>query len=401
MSAGFGARMRRRREEQGIALLTIAGHTKIKLSLLEGLERDDVSQWPSGIFRRAYIRSYAQAIGLDPDVVAGEFLDAYPEPGEVVTTEAMVAVLDGARPGAAPPTRLRCMVGSALGSLARLRRSSPVAHVGVADAAPVTTASRRHEADLPLAVDPSPELWQVEQPLQADTDAASGEMRASTSDAGLPGVAPPVLEREQFHDFSDVVESGDVAGSGDMAGSGEVVEDTAQGVASAPVDPDFSAVAALCTELGRAGDPDAVQLSLQQAARVLDATGLIIWLWDRWADGLRPTLVHGYADALVSQLPIVRSDADNVTAAAFRSGRTCTIDGGPHASGALAVPLLTSDGCAGVLAIELQHGRAQMTSVRAAATILAAQLAPLAGRPWREESGPESELRVPVDEALM
>jgi hypothetical protein len=66
-----------------------------------------------------------------------------------------------------------------------------------------------------------------------------------------------------------------------------------------------------------------------------------------------------------------------VTAAAFRSGQTCVINGGAHATGALAVPLLTPAGCAGVLALELQHGGEQAASVRAVATILAALLAQL------------------------
>jgi cytoskeletal protein RodZ len=80
MPESFGARLRRTREEQQIALVTIAQQTKIKLSLLEGLERDDVSQWPSGIFRRAYIRAYAQSIGLNPDVIVREFSEMHPEP---------------------------------------------------------------------------------------------------------------------------------------------------------------------------------------------------------------------------------------------------------------------------------------------------------------------------------
>src|SRR4029453_11101785 len=58
MPESFGARLRMRREERQIALTSIAEETKIKLALLEGLERDDVSHWPSGIFRRAYLRAY-------------------------------------------------------------------------------------------------------------------------------------------------------------------------------------------------------------------------------------------------------------------------------------------------------------------------------------------------------
>src|SRR3954467_15364505 len=112
MPDSFGARMRETRERQQVALITIAEQTKIKLSLLEALERDDVSHWPSGIFRRAFIRAYAHAIGLKPHVVAPEFLEAYPAPVEVAATEAHASAPDGARTSAGPPTRLRYLVGS-------------------------------------------------------------------------------------------------------------------------------------------------------------------------------------------------------------------------------------------------------------------------------------------------
>ena len=59
MPDSFGARLRMQREERQIALTSIAEETKIKLALLDGLEKDDVSHWPSGIFRKAYLRTYA------------------------------------------------------------------------------------------------------------------------------------------------------------------------------------------------------------------------------------------------------------------------------------------------------------------------------------------------------
>ncbi|HET7220982.1 MAG TPA: helix-turn-helix domain-containing protein, partial [Vicinamibacterales bacterium] len=43
------------------------------LPLLEGLESDDISRWPGGIFRRAFVRSYAESVGLDPDDVFRRF----------------------------------------------------------------------------------------------------------------------------------------------------------------------------------------------------------------------------------------------------------------------------------------------------------------------------------------
>src|SRR5215211_4126803 len=79
----FGGRLRHERERRQIALKSIAESTKINITLLEGLERDDVSRWPSGIFRKCFIRSYAEAIGVNGDATVREFIERYPDPLEV------------------------------------------------------------------------------------------------------------------------------------------------------------------------------------------------------------------------------------------------------------------------------------------------------------------------------
>ena len=82
MTDGFGARLRREREQRNISLESIAAATKIKRTLFEALERDDASKWPSGIFRRSFIRSYAKAVGLDPEAVVRDFAECFPDPAE-------------------------------------------------------------------------------------------------------------------------------------------------------------------------------------------------------------------------------------------------------------------------------------------------------------------------------
>ena len=77
----FGPRLRRERERRGISLDAIARSTKVSRSLFEGLERDDVSRWPCGIFRRSFLREYATAIGVAPEPLLDEFLRLFPEPG--------------------------------------------------------------------------------------------------------------------------------------------------------------------------------------------------------------------------------------------------------------------------------------------------------------------------------
>ena len=74
----FGPRLRSERERRGISLETIASVTKVGAELWEGLERNDFSRWPTGIFARAFVRDYALAVGLDADEVIDEFCRLFP-----------------------------------------------------------------------------------------------------------------------------------------------------------------------------------------------------------------------------------------------------------------------------------------------------------------------------------
>lgn len=74
----FGPRLRAERERRGISLDTIATVTRVGTDLWEGLERNDFSRWPSGIFARAFVRDYARAVGLDADEIVDEFCRLFP-----------------------------------------------------------------------------------------------------------------------------------------------------------------------------------------------------------------------------------------------------------------------------------------------------------------------------------
>ena len=359
MLESLGARLRQRREEQEIPLITIADQTKIKLSLLEGLERDDVSHWPSGIFRRAFIRAYAQAIGLNPDVVVREFLQTYPDPIELIAMPSAIAeTADRGRLNGGPPTRFRYLVGSAIDSLSRLRRNSPAEDPGGGDAIPAEVdRPSPAEPDLRVASNPSPELSHRE----------PSPPQPSSPEPSSPEPSPSEPSRVEM--------------------TNEAVADCPPANERASFEPDFLAVAQLCTEFGRVENKIEVQPLLREAARILDATGVIVWVWDARAAELRSALAHGYSDRVLAQLPAVPRDADNATAAAFRSAQICAINGGEQCNSALVVPLLTPAGCSGVLAIELQHGSEQTRSVRAVATIFAAQLAQLIGGARPDDAG--------------
>jgi cytoskeletal protein RodZ len=70
--------MKRLREERGVTLRQIADATKINVGALEALERNDISRLPGGIFSRAFVRSYAIEVGLDPEQTVRDFLVQFP-----------------------------------------------------------------------------------------------------------------------------------------------------------------------------------------------------------------------------------------------------------------------------------------------------------------------------------
>ena len=75
----FGPNLRRWRVRKGVSLDEIARQTRVAVDLWEGLERNDFSAWPSGIYARAYIREYAAAIGVDPDDTVDDFCRSFPQ----------------------------------------------------------------------------------------------------------------------------------------------------------------------------------------------------------------------------------------------------------------------------------------------------------------------------------
>jgi transcriptional regulator with XRE-family HTH domain len=75
----FGTRLRTERERRGVSLDQIAQHTKVNRGLFADMERGRFERWPPGIFGRAFIRGYAEVVGLDADATVGEYLALFPE----------------------------------------------------------------------------------------------------------------------------------------------------------------------------------------------------------------------------------------------------------------------------------------------------------------------------------
>jgi hypothetical protein len=73
----FVTRLRRERQRHGISLDDIATQHRIKVELLEAFEKNDLTDWPRGLYARAWVRAYAAAVGLDPADTVDEFCRLY------------------------------------------------------------------------------------------------------------------------------------------------------------------------------------------------------------------------------------------------------------------------------------------------------------------------------------
>ena len=141
----------------------------------------------------------------------------------------------------------------------------------------------------------------------------------------------------------------------------------------------LAATAELCVDLARLLDGRDVPALLARASDVLDAKGIMIWAADASSEQLRPSLAHGYSEKVLRKLqPLAMAD-ENITSQTFRTMKPQWMNGNHGSeSMAIAVPLISTGGCVGVMAAEIRHNRSQ-ADVMALARIIAAQFATIIG----------------------
>jgi cytoskeleton protein RodZ len=83
VASGIGERLREARALRGLDLDEIADRTKIRVPFLRALEEERWEQLPGPAYARAFLRTYADALGLDADLVVEEYVSGEsrePEP---------------------------------------------------------------------------------------------------------------------------------------------------------------------------------------------------------------------------------------------------------------------------------------------------------------------------------
>lgn len=130
----------------------------------------------------------------------------------------------------------------------------------------------------------------------------------------------------------------------------------------------------VCVDLARLLDGRDLPALLARAASAIGAKGLVLWVIDEARETLQPSLAHGYSDRMVQRLGTLAVTADNVTSVACRTLQAQVLPG------ALAVPLIGTSGCVGVLAAEVtsaSNTAATLPLARVIAAQLAAVISPL------------------------
>ncbi|OFW45759.1 MAG: hypothetical protein A3J29_16345 [Acidobacteria bacterium RIFCSPLOWO2_12_FULL_67_14b] len=76
----IGGRLRSAREERGLTLRQVANRTKLSLGALQAIERNEFTQLPAGLFRKAYVRMLAAELGLDAGALARDYSARFEPP---------------------------------------------------------------------------------------------------------------------------------------------------------------------------------------------------------------------------------------------------------------------------------------------------------------------------------
>jgi CHASE3 domain sensor protein len=146
---------------------------------------------------------------------------------------------------------------------------------------------------------------------------------------------------------------------------------------------DLATAAETCAAMARAGSAAELREVLAEAAGALGASGLVIWLGA--GEELFPVLGHGYDPRMLARIGPLPRNASNATAIAWREAEMQIVSGEHGRAGAVVVPLVSAQGCIGVLAAEVQSGREADATTRAVTALFAAQLSTIVAA-WPEPS---------------
>lgn len=161
-AAAFGEFLRKARERSRLTLEQIASDTKIASRYLDALEQGNVEALPGGMYRRAMLRAYADAIGLDKEAALERFERTFEARARGNTPPAAAPAIGAAGSRGRPGGTRVLLVVAGLAAIAILglvtgnaNREEAVPSAPGGPSLPATSADPV-DALLPGAADPGP-----------------------------------------------------------------------------------------------------------------------------------------------------------------------------------------------------------------------------------------------------
>src|ERR671917_2062290 len=81
-AVGIGERLREARMRQKIDVADVEAATKIRAKYLRALENEEFGLLPGNTFVKTFLRTYAEYLGLDPQLLLEEYRAGYEPRGE-------------------------------------------------------------------------------------------------------------------------------------------------------------------------------------------------------------------------------------------------------------------------------------------------------------------------------
>ena len=195
-SISLGALLRRARERRGLTLQEIAKQTKLPQRHLEALEQDNLGLLPS-FYERAEVRTYAQAVGLDPSVLKAQ-LDSALKP-----VDAPAAPLEVPKTSAPQRTRTLATIAlvvitvAVLGYAISQRTRTPIPDaVQSEQSEPATSPSAATKSAAPVSVEQPDAITASDVRIAAPTETTEPRPPADELRAGANSVTELVVTTE-------------------------------------------------------------------------------------------------------------------------------------------------------------------------------------------------------------
>jgi cytoskeleton protein RodZ len=184
----FGDHLRAARTARGITVRDISVRTRIALRSLEALEQNEIGKLPGGIFSRAFVRAYAQEVGLDPDDTVRMFVQQFPVDHVTAgTTDAVDGEIGRGQEAQRRRQRLGYLLAAAIG----------LPLVGLAAYLIVSARRPANASDLPSAT-PSATTTAAASPTSGATTSpatvATRTAATTTSGASAPGASAAAIK---------------------------------------------------------------------------------------------------------------------------------------------------------------------------------------------------------------